>query len=122
MNNNISSSLILQVRRNNPENRFSFKGFERLSEETFRLIETEVVDHELQSLLLNVVKNRNYNTNEIQGLIGMIRKFDTRVRRKIVKLIVQSKLHIEILPSLLKKLHAEFDHKTQLRILKVLKL
>jgi len=115
-----NTGLFLLTYRNNPENNFKFLMFENISKEMVYFVTTEVVNQGLQALLFDVVKTRNYTLNEIKGLINMTRIFSNKIKRKIFRLIINKKLHIEILHEILKKLHQEFKAEEQVKILKIL--
>lgn len=121
MNAYNNTVLYLLVHSHNEANNFKFQGFEKVPFETARLIKNEVVNHELQILLFEVVVKRSYNIKEMEFLIGMTRKFDNRVRRKVYKLIIDNKLHLEILHTMLKIFHRNFNVDGQIKVLKILK-
>lgn len=116
-----NTGLLLLVHRNNVFGNLEFKGFERLTHETIKLIVTEVVNCELQTLLLEVVKSRSYNTKEMESLISMTRRFDDKVKKRIYKLVIMGMFHIEIMYFILKKLHLNFNTEEQIIILKNIK-
>lgn len=97
------SELFLLARKHNQNFVGVFKGFENVSFEHVRLIESEVVNSELQKLLFDVILTRNYTTREMESLINLIRRFHNKVKKKILRMIIRKKLHIETLPDMIRK-------------------
>ena len=94
--------LLLQVRKHNRENSFVFKGLEDLDIKIIKLVEDEVVNFELQVLLLNVARTRKYTLKEIEYIIKLVRNYDPTLQQRILKLILESRLHVELLYKLKK--------------------
>lgn len=69
--------------------------------------------------LFDLVKNRVYNINELTYLIQITSHYNENTKMLIFTLIANNKLHIEILPIILKKLNKYNTHqqKTMLNLI-----